>query len=360
MAENDGQEKTEQASDKRLKDGRDKGQVAKSMEINSLALLTAGAAGILMTKSYMGNKISDFSINIFSKLDSTSINRQSMIDFLRGVIVDFMMIVLPLLIILAVISAVSNIAQVGLKFSFKAAAPKMEKFKVMSNMKRMLFSSRSLVEVLKTLLKLSIISYITYTILFDLVIKSTYLPASPIEYIGQFLSDSSYHLVWKLILTFTLIAGVDFGYQKYKHTKDMMMTKQEVKEENKESEGSPETKSRIRKIQYSLARTRMMAEVPKADVVITNPTHYAIALKYNMQKDTAPKVLAKGVDETAQKIKAIAVKNNIPLHEDRELARALYKLCDPGDFIPEDLFKAVAKILAFVFNLKNEKKKRIV
>jgi flagellar biosynthetic protein FlhB len=140
--------------------------------------------------------------------------------------------------------------------------------------------------------------------------------------------------------------------------KEMKMTKQEVKEESKSSDGDPLIKSRIRKIQYQMARRRMISEVPKADVVITNPTHFAVALKYDMNNDAAPKVIAKGMDEIAFRIKEVAIKNNIPLHEDKVLARALYKLCDVGDRIPPDLFKAVAKILAYIFKLKSQKKKR--
>ncbi|HUX92247.1 MAG TPA: EscU/YscU/HrcU family type III secretion system export apparatus switch protein, partial [Ignavibacteriaceae bacterium] len=136
--------------------------------------------------------------------------------------------------------------------------------------------------------------------------------------------------------------------------------KQEVKEENKQTEGDPQIKSRIRKMQFQAAKNRMMQKVPKADVVITNPTHYAIALKYDMSKNVAPKVLAKGVDELAQRIKQIAIENSVPLHEDRELARALYRICDVGDEIPSTLFKAVAQVLAYVYQLKNNKKRKLI
>ena len=139
-----------------------------------------------------------------------------------------------------------------------------------------------------------------------------------------------------------------------------MMTKHEVKEESKQAEGDPLIKSRIKEAQRKISRSRMMQEVAKADVVITNPTHYAIALKYDLQKDAAPRVLAKGVDELAKKIKEIAIENNIPLHENRELARALYKFCDVGDQIPENLFRAVAQILAYVYQLKNNVKRKLI
>jgi flagellar biosynthetic protein FlhB len=162
------------------------------------------------------------------------------------------------------------------------------------------------------------------------------------------------------VLIYALIAAVDFIYQRFKHKKDLMMTKQEVKEENKQQEGDPQIKARIRKLQFQSAKNRMMKSVPKADVIITNPTHYAIALRYDVTKDSAPIVLAKGVDELAQRIKALGIENGVPLHEDRELARALYKYCNIGDQIPANLFKAVAQILAYIFKLKNTKKKKSI
>ena len=140
----------------------------------------------------------------------------------------------------------------------------------------------------------------------------------------------------------------------------MMMTKQEVKEENKQSEGDPLIKQRIKKAQFLAAKSRMMKNVPKADVIITNPTHFAVALKYDLTKDAAPRVLAKGVDELAQRIKAIAAEHGVPIHEDRELARAIYRICNIGDEIPAQLFKAVAQVLAYVYQLKNRKKKKSI
>ncbi|MDP4114698.1 MAG: EscU/YscU/HrcU family type III secretion system export apparatus switch protein, partial [Bacteroidota bacterium] len=156
------------------------------------------------------------------------------------------------------------------------------------------------------------------------------------------------------------IAAIDFIFQKFKFRKEMMMTKQEVKEENKSQEGDPQIKARIKKAQFAMARNRMMKDVPTADVIITNPTHFAVAVRYDPNKFQAPKVVAKGMDELAQRIKKIAKDNNVPIHEDRLLARTLYKLCEVGDFIPESLFKSVAQILAYIYKLKTSKKKTIV
>jgi flagellar biosynthetic protein FlhB len=172
--------------------------------------------------------------------------------------------------------------------------------------------------------------------------------------------NSAFTLVWKIVLFFAVIALIDFLFQRYKFKKQMRMTKTEVKEEYKQLEGDPQIKARIRKQMFQSARNRMMKDIPTADVVITNPTHVAVALKYDLQKDSAPKVVAKGLDELAQRIKKIAEENNVPLHEDVELARALYKSCEIGDFIPAKLFKAVAQILAYLYQLKKIKKKKSI
>jgi flagellar biosynthetic protein FlhB len=175
-----------------------------------------------------------------------------------------------------------------------------------------------------------------------------------------FMIDAAFDLIWKIGLVYLGIAAADFAWEKYKFKKDMMMTKEEVKEEWKQTEGDPQVKSRIKKLMFEASKRRMMKDLPTADVVITNPTHYAVALKYDMNKDAAPTVIAKGVDELAQKIKEVAKKHDIPIQENRELARALYKMCDVGDKIPGSLFKAVAEVLAYVYNLKKSKKKSIV
>jgi len=205
--------------------------------------------------------------------------------------------------------------------------------------------------------KVVVIGIFAYLILNDLIASSTKLIDLTVDEIVSFMINSGYSFLWKIALVFGIISVIDLVFQKKKFKKDMMMTKQEVKEEHKQTEGDPYIKSRIRKIQIQMAHSRMMKDVPTADVIITNPTHYAIALKYEMNKDSAPKVVAKGVDEIAVRIKEIALKNNIPQHEDRELARQLYKLCDVGDKIPAVFFQAVAQILAYVYQLKNNKAK---
>ncbi|HUX60658.1 MAG TPA: flagellar biosynthesis protein FlhB [Ignavibacteriaceae bacterium] len=360
MAEVDGQEKTEQASGKRLTEGREKGQVAKSIEINSFVIFSAGMLMIFFTQHYMSKQITDLATNTFNSFDIHNINQDTFTIIIRRTILTFLITLAPILGALFVVALVAGIGQVGFHFSVKALAPKFGKFNPITGIKKLLISPRSLIEVAKSLIKLALIGGLTYSIISEFVLKSETLVEMSIPQILTYMVDSAYTLIWKLSLAYFLIAAADFVYQKVKHKKEMMMTKQEVKEENKQTEGDPQIKARIRKVQFQAAKNRMMQKVPKADVVITNPTHYAIALKYDMSKNIAPKVLAKGVDELAQRIKQIALENNVPLHEDRELARALYRICDVGDEIPSTLFKAVAQVLAYVYQLKNKKKRKLI
>ncbi len=360
MAETDGQEKTEQPTGKKLEDSRKEGKVAKSIEVNAFAIFTSGLLMVYFTKSFLSSRISDFSINIFNKLDVLNINRNMIQNFTKETLFFFLITLAPILGILFVVSLVANVAQVGLKFSPKALKPELNKFNPFSGIKRVFFSSGSIVELAKSLLKLIVIGGFTYSVLSGFITESSILVELTIPEIVKYMVQSSFNLLWKISLLYIVIAAIDLVFQKKKFIKDMMMTKQEVKEENKQSEGDPQIKSRIRRLQYAAAKNRMMQNVPKADVVITNPTHFAVALKYDALKSSAPKVVAKGVDELAQKIKEIAREYNVPIHEDRELARALYRICDVGDEIPSALFKAVAQVLAYIFQLKNKKKKKLI
>ncbi len=360
MAENDGQERSEQPTQKRLNESREKGMVAKSVEVNSLVVFGTGLLMIFITQKFIGQRIADYSSGIFNSLDILTLTRDTVQNFAKETFFFFIVTIAPIIGAIFVVAIIAGIAQNGLKFSAKALAPKFNKFNPITGIKKVFFSTGSIVNVIKSLLKLLIIGGFTYSVLSEIILNSPMLAQLSIPEIVSYLIKSATKLLWKISLVYAVIAAVDFIYQKYKYKKELMMTKHEVKEETKQSEGDPHIKSRIRRLQFQAAKSRMMKNVPKADVVITNPTHYAVALKYDMQKDAAPKVLAKGVDELAQRIKAIAVQNGIPLHEDRELARALYKVCNIGEEIPSKLFKAVAQILAYVYKLKNNKKKSIV
>jgi flagellar biosynthetic protein FlhB len=360
MAEIEGQEKTEQPTSKKLEEARKKGQVAKSVEINSLVIFTSGLLLLFLAQQYLSYRLSSLSFSIFNSLDVLEISPENIQQLALNGFLFFLITILPVLGGIIIVAFISNISQVGFKFSFEALIPKMDRFNPFAGIKKVFFSSRSFVEAIKALLKLLFISLFTYYIIKDLVLASTNLVDLTVEEIVQYMISSGYSLLWKIALIYAVIAAIDLVYQRYKFKKEMMMTKQEVKEENKQSEGDPLIKSRIRRVQLQAAHKRMMQNVPKADVVITNPTHYAVAVKYEMDKSSAPVILAKGVDELAKKIKEIALNNNVPLHEDRELARSLYQTCEVGEQIPTALFQAVAQVLAYVYQLRDERKKKSI
>jgi len=358
MAENpDGQEKSEQASSKKLSESREQGQVAKSMEINSLAIFTTGLLVLFYTKAYIGGKLWEMTTYIFSSLDTLELSTNLISMYMVKGMMFMVSIIFPVLLSILLIALVVGYGQVGFKITPKALQPKFNKLNPVKGFKNSFLSTRPLFELLKSVVKLIAIGGFSYFILNDMIINSVGLVNFTITEIVNYMLENSISFLWKVSLVYTVIAFADFIYQKRKHKKDQMMTKQEVKEENKQTEGDPQIKGQIKAKQREIAMSRMLQDVPEADVVITNPTHFAIALKYDMGNTSAPKVVAKGMDHMAQKIKAIANENNVPLHEDVQLARALYKTCDVGQEIPDDMFKAVAQILAYIFKLKNDKKR---
>ncbi len=355
-----GQEKTEQPTQKKLTEAREKGNVAKSMEINSFAIFTFGLLILFSFQGYMGDKIASNTTSMLGNLDQIELTKTIFLDMFIEEILLFFGILAPLLVGLVIIALVAGFGQIGIQISLKAIAPDFGKLDPIKGLKNKLFSSKNLMEMAKTMVKLTIIGFIIYTILSKVVVESTNLVSLTIIEIVEFMIVSSKSFLWKMAIAFAVLAIVDYAYQKYKFNKDMMMTKEEIKEESKQSDGSPEIKSRIKKEQFSAARKRMMKELPTADVVVTNPTHFAVALRYDMKKDHAPTVIAKGADLIAKKIREVAKDNNIPLYEEPPLARALFKACEVGDSIPEDLFQAVAQILAHIYRLKNEKSRKSI
>ncbi|RJP63119.1 MAG: flagellar biosynthesis protein FlhB [Ignavibacteriales bacterium] len=360
MAEQPGQEKTEQPTQKKLDDARDKGQVAKSMEISSFTVFGTGLLILFLFQGFIGQRLSQISTSVFSSLSTLELSYNLVQMYALKGAGFFFISLSPFFIGILVLALAVNLAQVGIKLSPKALQPKFEKLDPIKGLKNKIFSSRALVEALKSILKLVMIGLFTYISLSTLIIQSTNLLDQSIEEIVDFMADAALSFLWKILIVYAVLSIADFLFQKYKFKKDMMMTKQEIKDEHKQTEGDPFIKGKIKTKQFQMSRNRMIMEVPKADVVITNPTHFAIALKYDSAKNSAPIVLAKGMDEVALKIKEIARKNNIPLYEDKPLAQALYKACNIGDEIPEKLFEAVAKILAFVFKAKHSKRKSIV
>ncbi len=355
MAEESFQEKTEQATPKRREDARRKGQVARSSELSSIAILAAGLLALSALGSYMFDQLGIFMVDaltngIFIELDPGSLHL-SIGTWALG----YARIVGPVVALLVVAALGINYAQVGVLFTLQPLTPKAERISPLSGLKR-IFSSRGLVELAKGLFKIGAVVYVTYlTIDSDMDSLIAYMDMS----VGQIFTlsgDITITLAFRIVLLLLIMAILDYAFQRWEYEKNLRMTRQEVREEVKQQEGDPMVRSRIRALQREMSQRRMMDDVMTADVVVTNPTHVAVALKYDMENMPAPRVVAKGQRLVAQRIKELARDAGVPLVENKPLARALFKVVRIGDEIPEDLFKAVAQVLAFVFQLKRGKK----
>lgn len=358
MAEFDSsaEEKTEPASQKKKDDTRKKGSVAKSTDLNSAAVLVFGLLVLYLGGSTVALKLAAIGRSVFSNVGQVELSSANLHFILREGIVSFALILAPLLLAVMVVGLISNVAQVGLLFTWEPLRPKFTKLNVLKGLKRILASKHSVVEVMKGLLKISVIATVAFGSMHDVVSESLSLADGTVSGIVGFMSVASVTVGLKVGLAFFVIAAADYAFQRFEFEKKLRMTKHEVKEEMKQAEGDPLIKGRIRTIQRQIAYRRMMQDVPKADVVVTNPTHFAVAIKYEMGKMGAPKVVAKGVDLIAQRIKSIAQENNVPIVEDKPLAQMLYKTVEVGEEIPEKLFQVVAQVLAYVYRLRESRK----
>jgi len=353
--ENQAQDRTEPATPKRRDDARKKGQIAKSMEVNSSAILLVSVLFFFFAGGNMIEKMSLYSRLIFENFNTININSNNLQDYLSIAATGFLTIILPFALTIMMVGLGINYLQVGALFTFEPIKPKFSKINPLSGIKRVLFSRKALVELIKNIFKIVLVGLIAYYSVKSQI--ENYVPLmdqSAMQVIG-FVSSAAFSLGLKIILALVIIAVLDYIFQKFDFERSIRMTKQEIKEEVKQMEGDPNIKARIRSIQREMSRRRMMDEVPEADVIITNPVEIAIALKYTPADMESPKVIAKGRKRVAKKIREIAIENDIPIVEDKPLAWALYKAVEVGDFIPDQLFQAVAEILAYVYRLKNKK-----
>ena len=351
MAENaNGGEKTEEPTPKRLQDARDEGQVPHSPEVNTASILLLAFCAMLVTGTWFVQATASMlrqtiTVHLTKELDSIT-----SVQLLAGQILP---LVAPAGIVIGtclIAAAAAGVGQVGFYLAPKALIPKFAKVNPMTGFSR-LFGMRALARFVLNILKLAVIAAVAYLVLKAEIPKLAYIDLD----IEKRLAHDTALMVWlgiKLAAVLGFIAAADFFYQRYQHLQDMMMTKDEVKQEMKQSDGDPQLKGRIRQIQREMAQKRMMQEVPKADVVITNPTHVAVALRYDAATMAAPLVVAKGYDEVAQRIKAIAKEHGIIMVENVALARALAKDVDIGKPVPTKLYQAVAEVLAMVYRLK--------
>lgn len=354
MAEESFQEKTEQATPKRKDDARKKGQVARSAELSSVAILMFGLLALWGLGSYMYDRLSGLMIESFTNGLTINLDTVTIQPHITRWVGGFIAIVTPMVAVLVVAAIAVNVSQVGVLFTGQPLQPKAERISPLAGVKR-IFSKKGLVELAKGLFKIGVVALITFTTLkseADTLLGLVHMSIGQIFALG---ADLVLDLGFQAALILLLMAVLDYAFQRWDYENNLKMTKQELKEEQKQQEGDPVLRSRVRSLQRDMSRKRMMSDVGESDVVVANPTHVAVALKYDPANMAAPIVMAKGQRLIAQKIKELAREAGVPVVENKPLARALFKAVQVGQAIPEDLFRATAEVLAFVFQMRRGK-----
>lgn len=352
--ENSSGERTESPSAKRRDDFRKKGQVAQSREVQTAAMFTLLLLFWIFFAPIFWGKTREMITVIWRTSGEYGITTSSLMQLAYYVGASVAMILAPLFLTALVVGFLSTFLQIGWLFTAQPLIPDLSKLDPIKGMGRF-FSKRSLVEVIKSLLKVGLIGWIAYKTVQGEFDQALLLTDMPVDHTILYLAKTSALVMAKVAAIMIALAILDYAFVRWEMEEKMKMTKQEQKEEMKETEGDPHIKSKIRSIQQQMARRRMMAAVPEADVVITNPTHIAVALKYEAGKMEAPVVLAKGQELVAEKIREIARAHHIPLVENPPVARLLHSKVEVGHSIPDELFKAVAEILAYVYSLKGRR-----
>ena len=348
----EGGDKTEEPTAKKRADARKKGQVAKSQELNTAFVLLMGFLVLRILWEYIYVNIAEYTTYLYSHL-AQSVTTEGISELFIGIMILLAKTVLPVMFAILVIGLAINLFQVGFMFSTEQLEFKLDKLNPINGFGR-IFSKRSLIELVKSIFKIIIIGYFLYLYLKDQV---PLLPQFIFFDLPQSLAtaaDIIFTMAFQVVGVIMVLGVADYAYQKWQTTQDLMMTKQEVKDEYKQTEGDPQIKSKIKQKQRQMAMQRMMSEVPKADVIVTNPTHLAVALKYNKSM-VAPVVVAKGQDIVAERIKQIARENHVMIVENKPVARALYQAVEVGGVVPAELYQAVAEILAYVYRIKHRR-----
>ncbi len=348
-------EKTESPSQRKLDKAREEGQVARSRELSTFMGLVAGGAGLWLMGEVLGQGLLRLLHNGLTLDRALAFNIDLVLPRLHELFMDILITFVPFLGLLLLVALFSPMLMSGWLFSPKALQPKFGKLNPMNGLKRM-FSAHSAIELLKALGKAILVGGIGAWVVWANRDEVLQLISEPAVRSIPHLNNMIWWSFAAIMSGMVLIVIIDVPFQMYEHTKKLKMTKEEVRQESKETEGDPQVKGRIRSMQREIARRRMMSEIPTADVVVTNPTHYSVALKYTEDKMRAPIVVAKGSHLLAAKIKEIAKEHNVPILEAPPLARALHKHCELGAPVPEALYTAVAEVLAYVYQLRRYKK----
>ena len=353
--ESDLQEKTEEATPQRREDFRKQGQVAQTRELSSALALF----GLSLLMYFLGKLFIEQFFKIYNDLYGsqllTTVQSGNIMPSLVYALRKIFLLSVPVFLMTFILGLASSVLQIGFLFTNETLQPNLKKINPIEGLKRM-FSLKALVEGIKAVFKFTLVGIVIYYVLqneFAVIPKLIYSETIQIFYYVGTLAVKTMLSIGALMAA---LAGLDYMFQRFDMEKQMKMTKQEVKEEVKSREGDPLIKARIRKIQKEMANRRMMNDVPKADVIITNPTHIAIALRYQPEKFAAPVILAKGAGHIAKKIRELATANDIPIVENKPLARTIYKTLDVGQVIPRELFQAVAEVLAYVFRLRRKRR----
>jgi len=352
MADDSAGEKSEAPSDKKRQDAREKGTVAKSTEINSVIVLLTGIYMLKWFGPWMYEQIASSTVAFFAAIKDTSMSHTRCITLVTDALILLAKTALPVAGAIMITGVIANVAQIGFLFTLKPLMPDLAKINPIAGFGR-LFSMRSIVETIKNIVKLTIIGVVAYYTLKAEYPRMIQLADTPVITIWFFMLTVGFEVMLRIALVLIIIAILDYAYQRFDHEKKLKMSHQELKEERKQMEGDPQIKSRIRSLQREMARRRMMEQVPKATVIVTNPTYIAIALRYEPSEQDAPIVVAKGKRVIAERIRKIAREHNIPIVENKPLARAMYDKVEPGQPIPVEYFNAIAEIMAYVYRLKN-------
>ena len=353
MAETDNDNKTEQATPKRTQDAREKGQVAKSREVSSALIMVACLAYFYFGTGGIVGRTMELMKTSFRDLNRGELTTDAIQLLVMTLLVKTVAIVLPLLLTLMAAGIVANLMQTGFIFSGEPIQPKLSKISPLKGLKNM-FSLKTIAELLKSLFKISVVGVIAYLTIRNEAGDVLPLMEQSVWQIMAYIGQVSFKILFATCWVLIVLALMDYLYQHWEHGRSLRMTKQELKDEYKNTEGDPLIKSRIRRLQREMAMRRMMTKVPTADVVITNPTHLAVALKYDQGRMAAPVVVAKGANLIAQRIKEIAKENGVAVVENKPLAQVLYRMVDIAEAIPDNLYQAVAEVLAYVYRLKNK------
>lgn len=355
MSENDAQEKTEQATPKRLEEARRKGQIPRSRDLSTAAVTLVGGAALYLLGGQISGQMADMMRRSLALSRDEATDASHMLPALANAAADGLWLSAPVLGAITLAAIIAPLALGGWSFSGQAMMPQFSRLNPLEGIKRM-FALRSLVELTKAMAKFGVVAIIASIVLWKDAPTLMALGREPLQQAIGHAAQISGKALLLISAGLLIIAGIDVPYQLWQYAKQMRMSREEIRQEYKESEGSPEVKGRIRQMQQQLARQRMMQDVPKADVVVTNPTHFAVALKYDEKRMRAPIVVAKGADVIAAKIREVAGEHAVPIFEAPPLARVLYRNVDIGDEIPGTLYVAVAQILTYVFQLRVAKR----